>query len=525
MATRLTLLAVCVWVALSGCDTRSTARVTSAESGQGDTVVRRVARVTRKASMMQRVTGAVSATHALVPLDSTLAVRVLDDRGDAMSGVRVRWSLAGAGAGAVLQVRNERTDVLGISRAAFAPGAAASSQVVVAEVQGVGRLEMPFRVPVADIRVVIESLVLWSGDTATARAVLSDSRGTELARAAVQWVATDSTVVRLVAVDSTRARVLGALAGSAELVAWREALRGRATVTVRPVLTGSIQTLDASTPAAALVIRTGAAAETVSVQHGRFHQRVGVNGSEVHLHVTSDDPRYAPAHLRVSRPRDLQDLRIVLIPTTWRIDAGTFAGREVAIDPVAATTRVGGRAPFWRLAPVSGRGLKQLLGWREADLPLRIAFRRTGPGERITSADSVAFWSIAQQMERDLGESFFAPATMPHESDPGLIAVELRSQAAAGHTFVAWSQEGNATDGTLLFQSATTLRDPHVVTHELLHLLGFGHSASWPTVAMPSRGTERRLTADDVAYVQLALRLRRAYAQKGWRAGLPIPSQ
>jgi hypothetical protein len=86
--------------------------------------------------------------------------------------------------------------------------------------------------------------------------------------------------------------------------------------------------------------------------------------------------------------------------------------------------------------------------------------------------------------------------------------VEIRAGGSEGHTFTSSTGEGDVNDGTLLFRAPSTLRDPHVVTHELAHLLGFGHSVSWPSIGVPAGGREPRLTPHDVAYMQLAMRLR-----------------
>ena len=79
------------------------------------------AQAPRRASAMQRVTGIVQAGWALAPLDSVLAIRVLDARGADLPGVAVRWTLAEAVEGAALRVINATTDSLGVSRAAFTP--------------------------------------------------------------------------------------------------------------------------------------------------------------------------------------------------------------------------------------------------------------------------------------------------------------------------------------------------------------------------------------------------------------------
>lgn len=509
------------------CETPHRQPVAETLATRPDTVVRRVVRVPRRPAAMQRVTGVVDARRALVPLDSPLAIRVLDGRGAALPGVRAQWSLGAAGEGARLQVLGEVTDSLGESRAVFTPGRTANEQRVAAAVPGVGRIDFAFLVPVARVEIEPDRGTLWTGDALVAGVSLQDVAGTPLTGGAVSWAVSDSTVLRATPVDSTHARVTGGLAGSADLVGWIGLASGRSRFVVHPVTTGTFETLDGGpVPPLHLEVRSGEWRDTPVVADAAFTTRVPPRAStEVDFHATPSDPgRYHPVHVRVLSPRDLHVVNVALIPTTWRIEAGTYRGREVPIQAAAALRRVGGRAPFWRIAPVSGRGPKTLLGWRSADLPVRIAFNRPASGGRIDAADSAAFWAVARRMEEDLGARFFEPATLDG-AERGVVPVEIREQMAEGHTFVAWSQAGDAHDAVLLFRSSTALRDPHVATHELLHLLGFGHATAWPTVARPVGGREPRLTPEDVAHVHVALRLREQQARTGARPGLPAASQ
>jgi hypothetical protein len=127
-------------------------------------------------------------------------------------------------------------------------------------------------------------------------------------------------------------------------------------------------------------------------------------------------------------------------------------------------------------------------------------------------------------MQLDFGAPLFVPADLPPQWRGGeVIPIEVGTASAEGHTDVTWSARGDATDAVVSFRRAATLRDPHVVTHELLHLLGFGHAPQWRSVIAPVGGGENRLTPEDVAYAQLAMRLRALYREHGARPGLPVP--
>ncbi len=523
--TVLSVLSVLCVLLLPGCERRP-AGAGAASDEPPHTVVRRVVRVRRVPSAMQRVSGIVDAGRALVPLDSLLVVRVLDQRGGALPGARVRWSLDRGGDGSRLRVVNEMTDRNGLSRAAFTPGRTANPQGPAAVVDGVGRIEFTFTVPVIRVRVAEESASLWSGDAVTVGVALLDAAGTTLEGGLIRWGQSDSAVLRVTPMDSTHALVTGALAGTATLAAWIGQASGEVRFTVHPVTTGTIETLDGSpVPPLTLEVSGDGWRDTVAVTRGAFHVRVPPRDeTDAHFRVVPSGARYHDAHVRVLSPRDLHVVNIVLVPTTWRIDAGTYRGRDVAIDAAAAMRPVAGRAPFWRLAPLSGRGPKTLLGWRPSDLPIRIAFNHERQGAGIGPADSIAFWTAARQMETDIGARFFEPATLAPGAG-GIVAVEIREQTAAGHTFVSWTQQGDANDAVLLFRNVALMRDRHVATHELLHLLGFGHSQAWPTVAQPAGGDEEQLTPQDVAYVQVAQRLRERRERTGARPGLPQAGQ
>jgi hypothetical protein len=516
-------------VAGVACD-RTTARIARADTAArpaSDTVVRRVIRVYRRASAIQRVTGEVSALRAFVPLDSLLAVRVLDQRGAEMGGVRVAWSLSSPGDGAELRVINGRTDSLGVSSVAFTPGSTADPQSVVADVMNVGRITFRVTVPVASIRVIPARDTLWSGDADSVTTELRDAAAIPLSGGAVVWASSDTTVLRVPPAEGPRAHVVGRLAGSADVVAWIEpgTVRGRARVRVKPVLSGRFVTLDSGVvPPMKVVVREGVTPDSLPVSEGRFAKRVEAGYADLELRgEPRDDARYHPVRLRFSTPRALQEMTIALVPTRWRIAEGSYAGQEVLIDAVAALRRPSSGTPFWRLSP-SGRAPSTIVGWPETALPLRIAFNRERMRDTISAADSVEFWRIAGQMELDLGQRLFVPATLAEGSAaPGLVSVGIGTASGDGHTFVTWNESGDAYDGLVTFRTASMLRSAHVVTHELLHLIGFGHTTSWPTVSRPVAGTFPRLTPEDVAYAQVAMRLRRLQRQNGARPGLPAP--
>jgi len=493
-----------------------------------DTVVRRVLRRVRAASAIQRVTQKIPVARALVPVDSPLAVRVYDQRGVELRDVAVAWDGVAPADGAVLRVLNARTDSLGISRARFTPGPTADTQHVTATVTGVGRIDFGIVVPAASVRVRLAHPEVWTGDDLPVTAELRDAAGGVLTGGAVKWASNDSGIARIRTAGSARAVVTGVAAGDTRIVGWVGAgkVQDSARVLVKAVIDGRIVTLDgAAPPSVRLEVRSDGVRQTLAVDAGAFGARIPLAYEapvEFMGALTDDASAYHAFDVRVHAQRDLEHLRIVLVPTTWRIDAGTYAGRVVPIDAARAMQRTGRTVAFWRLVPLSGNAPRRLMGWAESELPIHLAFNRARSTEPVTSADSSAFWSSAHQMERDLGMRLFVAAEMSDTASARIVPVEIGAQDAEGHTFVASGAEGNANDGVVLLRHASTLHDAHVVTHELLHLIGFGHTDAWPTVSLPAGGSEPRLTPFDVAYVQLAYRLRRVQRETGARPGLPV---
>ena len=187
------------------------------------------------------------------------------------------------------------------------------------------------------------------------------------------------------------------------------------------------------------------------------------------------------------------------IDSTWTIRGGSYAGESVAIDRSAAT-RTGSR--FWRLSVL--RGEPRIIGWNPSRLPAAVAFRA---GARIGDEDSTAFWTTLRRMEADLGMRLFEPVTLAIGSDPDdVIVVDVKPMASdEGVTLVTWGAHGSLYDARVFLRSRATLHNERVVTHEMMHALGFGHTVSWNSVMNPVLAFGGRLTREDVAYAQMAL--------------------
>jgi hypothetical protein len=212
-------------------------------------------------------------------------------------------------------------------------------------------------------------------------------------------------------------------------------------------------------------------------------------------------------------------LRVVLVPTTFTIAGGTYAGSVVSISVDAAVAPAGERARYWRVsrAPTSP-GVP--IGWPEGQFPVPVAV--AGRSSAMRHADSVAFWSIARQLERDFGRTLFRPISLDSAQSEGWsINLSLDpGEDTPGITFITHDARADLFDASIVIRSSPLLADERVVTHELVHALGFGHAVGWYSVMNSPFQAAPRMTANDVAYAQLFYRLRRMFIEQGATHGI-----
>lgn len=232
---------------------------------------------------------------------------------------------------------------------------------------------------------------------------------------------------------------------------------------------------------------------------------------------------YHPAVLRIVPESAGAEQRVVLVPREWTVAAGRHVGRRVAISPARAFQRAcaGCSAFYGRPADAAHPGGPQpLRSWREERFPLRVSFDRDNSGNAITARDSVAFWRIADALDADLGEEVLRPApyaaTLPRDEggpdDVVLVWIEpnLRNSGMGTTT----GTRGEITFGAVWLQRSSQIAastGPHLVTHELVHTLGFGHTCAWRSVMADSSRCPMlqapAVTETDVAYMQLFRRV------------------
>jgi hypothetical protein len=152
----------------------------------------------------------------------------------------------------------------------------------------------------------------------------------------------------------------------------------------------------------------------------------------------------------------------------------------------------------------------------------------------VTAADSAAFWRSADAFDRAFGADLLQPAG-PLPADRTLrVAIDPRQLNSGESTTAMQAQEIFGAEIT--FQRHGMIAGPlgtYLVTHELLHALGFGHTCSWRSVLADTRSCPSMhadwLTPEDVAYVQLVRRVndieRRLHARSTFDGALRAARQ
>ena len=156
--------------------------------------------------------------------------------------------------------------------------------------------------------------------------------------------------------------------------------------------------------------------------------------------------------------------------------------------------------------------------WADADLPVPLAFNRaTGA---ITASDSIALWGVIDQMQRELGRQLFVPVDFSQVVAPDangfsrkavLVSVDPGLSGFAGFTNWIWDSGFNMLAAKTRVRLPSFLADRSLMTHELLHGLGFHHTCAWITV-MGGYGCTSApgATQADAAAFTLGYQIRRA---------------
>jgi hypothetical protein len=369
--------------------------------------------------------------------------------------------------------------------------------------------------PMRAIRIVPSIVTLRVGETATLTLEGLDSAGRRAEVTAARWRPNDAGLVTLERTGAVTAKA----PGKVSIDAWVDSVRTSATVEVLPVIRGRVITIDGDVPRGLQVRFTapGFADSAAVGEDGRFEFRPPATYPDTgELWIGSLDRRNAEFHPMVARLSARQtgpELNAVVVPTSWTIRSGRYAGVTLEVSADAALRRWRGVAPFARAAGYRGAKTRRVVGWPSQAFPLPVAFVRERPALAISTSDSAAFWQSVRAFEEQLGLAAFEPAELSALRS-GRLGVEVVIDPTTppdAMTWASWTASGDLNDARVAVRKPADLRNAALIAHEMLHALGFGHAVEWRSVmtgvASPSVTT---LTAQDVAYVQLIHRLRAA---------------
>lgn len=257
---------------------------------------------------------------------------------------------------------------------------------------------------------------------------------------------------------------------------------------------------------------------------------------EVIVDAAERDRRaHHPALVRIHRREAAWEHGIVLVPRTWTLPAGRYAGQRVPVHPHLARTRVCPRCSvFWVRQQLHAEGPVPWQGWPWSRFPLRVAFDREHSRPEGAAPDSAAFWAAVARVEDAFGADLFRPARYaqtlprhPEENPDDVVLVVIDPTLDIAGLTTVLGRTGTIEYATVSFQRRTSVTGnvgPELVGHELMHVLGFGHTCAWRSVAADlQRCPELRAsvpTPEDVAYTQLFYRVREMQRATGARWGL-----
>jgi len=233
---------------------------------------------------------------------------------------------------------------------------------------------------------------------------------------------------------------------------------------------------------------------------------------------------YHPTVARVSRNDALAGLRVVLVPRSWSVEKGIFANQKVSIDlGLAYKPSASGNSSFYpRLFSTDGRAVWQydIFSLPFENMPIPAVLDRRLSNAPLTAVDSVAIWDRLNEQERRFGRDMFFPANALSVDTLNALRVVLFDNPNAtfsGSAGFTVSNYGIIGGGNIFAYSRMYSGIMYGITsHEVTHVLGFGHTCSWRTVMVsgcpgtPNPGSFEasfEATTGDVAYIELFYRV------------------
>jgi|GEM_PF-1644884 len=251
---------------------------------------------------------------------------------------------------------------------------------------------------------------------------------------------------------------------------------------------------------------------------------VAVDSAEVFVDTAAGGERaYHPAWMRLSEAQARQDVRVMLVPRAWTIPRGAFAGQTVPVSlDQLLRPPVPGDFPYYPRDAVS---------WDPAGYPIPVAIAHDSSDVPLAAADSARVWAGLEALMAADGVRYFAPAAQG-VAGPRRVLLQVDGSieaVALGRATHPAQWDGFLVDGRVWFRNLIGM-NAMVAEHELRHVLGIGHTCSFPSVnkaggVCPVESPSQAFSGTewDAAYMQLLHAMhaeqRRLNARHGLGAG------
>lgn len=189
------------------------------------------------------------------------------------------------------------------------------------------------------------------------------------------------------------------------------------------------------------------------------------------------------------RPLAGQVVNVILLPREIAIPScSAYAGQIVPINLDAAFRSIPGStsAFFDRVPAISGDRVV-VASWNLPSIP--IAFSDTGvASKRISAEDSLEIISALATLTQYTCQRFHITSVAQATASGVIIHKDPAFAALGAHSMALPALRGDYARADVVVRTLvpthTTVRDStrRTVMHEFMHVLGFGHTCSWPTV-------------------------------------------
>jgi hypothetical protein len=398
------------------------------------------------------------------------------------------------------------------------------------------------------LQVTADSVRFWVGQTARLSAAVTDSKGVILDDP-VTW----ESLTPAVSVDQNGV-VTAIKRGKGEIRLTAGELTRTIAVTSLPIVSGRlVSPVDANFSAFSPTWKSGNVTDVGSTSPtGQFTIRLSQLDDKGELLIDAPPPSGFHPFLYQLNVDSASNLSVVMVPTAWTIQRGIYRGETVPISLDLVMDEPNLNPYYFSYASVDGRSLTvEENSWPLDIFPVKVAIDHRNSSPDVTPEDSAAVWDVWNRMEVIFGINMFEPV----QADPswwpdagvhpihGVIRFSKVSGTVDGGQVLSttpplewhqelgsWSVGGRFSSFTVIHRNAdsgeyvfgterTPIGDRIVWAHEMMHILGVGHTSRIPSTQGPAMRTPEP-SKYDVAYTELLREIMRLERSRNTFLGL-----